>query len=79
VTASSGPPARAIGFAIDDADVRVVLVETTFVFDDAWLTPTDPIVNATVVIAIAITVFFDDICMSTFRPVVHFVETLVID
>jgi hypothetical protein len=59
--------------------VRVVFVETTFVFDDAWLIPTDPIVSATVVIATAITVFFDDICMSSILPVEHFAETLVID
>jgi len=38
-----------------------------------------PTVRATVVTAIAITFFFDDICMSTFHPVLHFVETLVID
>jgi hypothetical protein len=58
--------------------VRVVFVETTFVFDDdAWLIPTDPIVSATVVIATAITVFFDDICMPSFHPLEHIVETLL--
>jgi hypothetical protein len=36
-------------------------------------------VRATVVIATAITLFFDDICMSTFHLVEHFAETLVID
>jgi hypothetical protein len=74
------PPPLAIGLAIPFEEVRVVFVETTLVFDDdAWLIPTDPIVSATVVIATAITVFFDDICMSSFLPVEHFAETLVID
>jgi len=59
--------------------VRVIFVETTFVFDAACPIPTLPTVRATVVIAIAITFFFDDICMSSFHPVEHDVETLVID
>jgi hypothetical protein len=79
VIASSGPPVLVIGFAIPVADVRVTLVETTLVFDAAWPTPMLPTVRATVVTAIAITFFFDDICMSSFHPVEHFVETLVID
>jgi hypothetical protein len=73
------PPPLAIGLAIPFTEVRVVLVETTFVFDDAWLIPTDPIVSATVVIATAITVLFDDIYMSSFHSLKHCVETLVID
>ena len=74
--ASSGAFAFVIGFVIPFEEVRVVFVETTLVFDDAWLIPTDPIVSATVVIATAITVFFDDICMPSFHPLEHIVETL---
>jgi hypothetical protein len=79
LTASSGPAVFAIGLAIPLEEVRVTLVETVFTFDDACPIPTLPTVRATVVIAIAITFFFDDICMSSFHPVEHYVETLVID
>jgi hypothetical protein len=75
-TAASGAFTFVIGLVIPVEEVRVALVVTTFVFDDAWLIPTDPIVSATVVIATAITVFFDDICMSSFHPVEHIAETL---
>jgi hypothetical protein len=77
--AAACPPPLAIGLAIPFAEVRVIFVETTFVLDDAWLIPTDPIVSATVVIATAITVLFDDTCMSSFHSLKHCVETLVID
>jgi hypothetical protein len=69
----------AIGLATPVVETRVDLLDTNFDLDAACPTPTLPRVKATVVTAITITLFFDDICMSSLHPVLHFVETLVID
>ena len=79
VIAASDFAAFANGLATPVVETRVDLLEPNFDLDAACPTPTLLRVKATVVTAITITLFFDDICTSSLQPVLHFVETLVTD